>query len=109
MTNDPSAGNRFFGNALMAAGALVTVLCGGCTAIFLGGIIWGILTQIVNHGPLRSAEISTASFALLSGVGVVGIFGGLPTAAGVALFLSGRRMKRRTKAPTKRDLDNTFS
>jgi len=106
--SDKNAGQRFFADALMAVGALITVLCGGCTVFFLGTAIWAILPSVVHHGPLSPAERHNASSGPVFGIGAT-IVGGLPTAIGVALFISGRRMKRRATAPPRRDLDGPFS
>jgi len=96
--SDDNAGQRFFADALMAVGALITVLCGGCTVFFLGAAIWTVVLSVVHHGPQSPAERYNAGFGPVIGISAI-IVGGLPTAVGVALFLSGRRMKRRAIAP----------
>jgi len=106
--SDKNAGQRFFADALMAVGALITVLCGGCTVFFLGGAIWTVLQSVLHHGPLSPAERYDAGYVPVVGIGAI-IVGGLPTAVGVVIFLSGRRMKRRATAPPRRDLNGTFS
>ena len=105
--NETKAVRIFFANALMAVGALITVLCGGCTVLFLASMILGLITGAANHGvrPSLGALVTSGAGA----TAVVGVFGGLPTAAGVMIFLGGRRMKRRATAPPRRDLDRTFS
>jgi hypothetical protein len=82
--NASNAVRRFFAYILMAVGGLITVLCGGCMALFLVVAI----AQGVNSG--FSAFSSMGSAAL--------IIGGLPTAVGVVLFVIGRRMEQQAHA-----------
>jgi hypothetical protein len=100
--SDNTAGRMFLAHCLMTIGALMIVLCGGCTLFFLAGSLWAVASN-PGHGSGRA-------LGALPGFGVlVMIIGGLPTAAGVALFLAGRRMRRRVTVPHPRDLDSTFS
>jgi hypothetical protein len=72
----------FVGGALMALGGLIAALCGLCT---LGVIGFGVVDTITG-GPTDD---------LMGGAVIVAIIGGLPTAAGVLLFMWGRRLYRR--------------
>lgn len=93
--SDPNAGARFFGYVLMAVGALIVTLCGGCTVYFFGTSIWTSLSGARDHGG-HSGDESVSGIV----VAFISIFvGGLPTAAGVALFFAGAGMKRRANAP----------
>jgi hypothetical protein len=77
--SDNKAVQRFFGYVLMAVGGLITVLCGGCTLVFLA------LTLPSGMGQLAAlTAIGTAAL----------IVGGIPTAIGVVVFAFGRRMAK---------------
>ena len=84
------ASRRFFASLLMAVGGLIAILCGGCTAFFLGTAIFALF----------AAGGEGASTPLVPGLTAIFV-GGLPTALGVALFLWGRRMKRRPDAQSR--------
>jgi len=106
--SDKSGGQRFLADALMAVGALITVLCGGCTVFYLGANIWPVVLGVLHHGPLTPTNRDQVN--LLPVVGVLAtIVGGLPTVVGVALFIIGRGLKRRAMAPPRRDHDSTAS
>jgi len=84
--SDNKAVQRFFANSLMGVGALITVLCGGCTALFLG---WGTLNGLlmgIGHGNIP-VGLGLYVFVVL-------IVGGLPTAVGVGMFFLGRVIER---------------
>jgi hypothetical protein len=99
---------RLFAYILMTVGALITLLCGGCTVIYLGSVIWTIFLNFVPHDPLApELQFDAPNGALLGFYGI--IIGGLPTAVGVVMFLGGRRMRRRAMAPSRRGLDSTYS
>jgi len=78
--SDNKAVQRFFGYVPMAVGSLVTVLFGGCMALFLVVAI----AQGVNSGVSAFSLMGTAAL----------IVGGLPTALGVVLFVLGRRIAK---------------
>lgn len=74
----------FFGWILMAVGGLIALTCGLCT---LGVAAYGVSGQAGSPpGPM-----SVVMMAL--------IFGGVPTAAGVGLFILGLRLTRGPKPP----------
>jgi hypothetical protein len=88
--SDNNAVQRFFGYVLIAVGGLITVLCGGCTTIWFGGVVWNAILSGV-HGNLNFGRFVTGFGALAV---ITMIVGGLPTAVGVVLFVIGRRMAR---------------
>ena len=77
----------------MAVGALIALLCGGCTVFFLGAVILALFS---------GGGGDDASTPLVPGITAI-LVGGLPTVLGVALFLWGRRMKRRVEAQPRSD------
>jgi small neutral amino acid transporter SnatA (MarC family) len=87
----PSAVAIFFGWLLMAIGGLMVLLCGACTLTF-----WGIELTTTGGGDAAG------------GLLMVGLIGGLPTAAGALLFWVGLRMVRPRKM-TRRDAEDTFN
>ena len=78
---DRMAGKRFLGMLLMAGGGLVALLCGLCTLGF-GAI-----------------SVSQGGRGLISGLLVLLVVGGVPTAAGVLVFVLGRSIYREGRAP----------
>lgn len=74
----------FFGGALMAVGALIAVLSGLCSGVFLVSTFQG------STGDLRGY----AGIALL--------IGGLPFLFGLALFFIGRRIYRSANGADRR-------
>jgi membrane protein implicated in regulation of membrane protease activity len=88
------ATRRFLANLLMAVGGLIALLCGGCTVFFLGAAIVALFP---------GGASDNASTPLVPGITAI-LVGGLPTVLGVALFLWGRRMKRRVDARSRRNL-----
>jgi len=82
---DPA--QRFFGWLLIVMGGLILVLCGGCTLLMVGfGFAGGV----------------TSSGAVISWLLVVGLIGGLPTAAGGALVWVGWLLVRRPRVTPKK-------
>ena len=76
----PSPTARFFGGALIAVGALMMLLCGGCGVLFFLGFLWSGLTSS-NH-----EDVSMV---------IIPIFvGGLPAGIGLGLFIVGRALRR---------------
>ncbi|PZQ65315.1 MAG: hypothetical protein DI570_02405 [Phenylobacterium zucineum] len=71
---------RYLGAGLMAVGALVTALCGGCGALFAGGALIG----------LASGDDAGLATTILAAAAVLG---GLPALAGFLLFTLGRRFR----------------
>ena len=94
--SDGDAGRRFIANAIIAVGALIMVLCGGCTVWWLGMFMlsW-------SPGSTFGTFVSMLAIPLF--------VGGPPTIIGVALFVTGRRMKRRATPTRRRDVDSIFS
>ncbi len=89
MSNN-NAIQRFFGYVLMAVGGLITVLCGGCTIIWFGGVLWNaVLSGIHGDGDLSGYVRGLGALVVITMV-----VGGLPTAIGMALFVAGRRMAK---------------
>jgi hypothetical protein len=95
----PSPGARFFGWLLLMLGALMVVLCGGCTLT-----LWvvTILGASQTHGAPGSAAALVAS-----GVAVVAVIGGVPAACGGLLVWAGWRILRPRK-PRQPAVGTTF-
>jgi hypothetical protein len=74
------AGKRFLGALLMAAGAMVALLCGACTLLF--GLALGAAS--FRHG--AHSDLGALALPL--------IVGGIPAAGGVVVFLAGLRIFR---------------
>lgn len=72
---------KLFGGLLMAVGALMVGLCGLCSAAFL------------------VSTVGATSGAIGSMVMLPLVFGGVPIAAGVALFMLGRSLRRGPQSP----------
>jgi hypothetical protein len=89
--SDNDAIDTFSAYVLMAVGGLVTVLCGGCTAV----VLWGALQPPLGSPPYTGGE---AVFAP--------IFGGVPTAVGIWALLKGWGMLRRAKASRRTESDS---
>jgi len=81
MTTDNGPVAKLFGGLLMAVGVLMVGLCGLCSAFFLVSTIGG-------------ASSGVGSMVMLALV-----FGGVPIAAGVALFIVGRNLRRGSQSP----------
>ena len=90
MTQSPSE-QRFTAYVLLTIGGLMTVLCGGCTATFLGPAIWTLVAPYFHHGAAVDEEASNVAPAVIIGALFIGV---LPTAAGVLLFVQGLRRFR---------------
>jgi hypothetical protein len=84
---------------LMTVGGLIAASCGLCTLVFGGASF----VSTLGSGGLQ--YVGAATLGLLLAL----VMGGLPAAAGVALFLFGRRMYRRGRGPTPVEIDKTFS
>jgi len=86
MSNEPSISRshpaqRLFGALLMAVGGLIAGLCGLCTGtIGLVALFESLLSALNGTGNLILAAM------------IVFITGVLPTAIGVVLFLTGRKL-----------------
>jgi hypothetical protein len=72
---------KLFGAMLMVVGGLIVLLCGLCSATFLVAAI---------SQAARTPQAQNFSTILA----MVLIFGGVPIAVGVAVFLAGRRLYR---------------
>ena len=92
---------RFLGGCMMAAGGLIATLCGLCTVLSEAAM----MVSAFAGGRWENLAALSTSFT------VPLLVGGLPTAAGVALFIAGRRMVRGKRAgtPGPKVLDDTFS
>jgi hypothetical protein len=77
----PVAG--FFGAALIAIGALMMVLCGGCGAVFL-------LVYLAD-GIAHPNDLPLAFMPI--------VVGGMPALIGLGLFLVGRNLRRGGTGP----------
>jgi hypothetical protein len=79
----PSAAQRLFGAVLMAIGGMIALLCGLC-----------------SFGVLGAAFMSPSpGEGLLFSLVLVGIFGGIPFAVGLGVFLIGRGVYRDHSKP----------
>ena len=75
---------RFWGSVLIVIGALIVLLCGGCSVtVFVAGV-WDAL----KYG---GASAGQTMLTTLIGVAIIG---GLPTAAGGLLVWAGLRIVR---------------
>jgi hypothetical protein len=97
----------FSAYVLIAVGTLITVLCGGCTVLSLGILIWGFITAILQQNP--GANQAGDLIRAVPSLAIPIVVGGLPTAVGVMMILSGRRLMRRANTPPRRGFDSTFS
>lgn len=79
--NQPESPVRgFFGAALIAIGALMMLLCGGCGALFFIGFLISGLTSS-NNGDLSMVIMPI-------------VLGGVPALLGFGLFAAGRRLRK---------------
>jgi len=78
----PDAVRRAFGALLMLLGAMMTLLCGLCSLLFL------------YIGLSERSDALTTVDGFTSVVGVIAMFGGPPVLVGLALFFWGRRLRR---------------
>ncbi|KQV57419.1 MULTISPECIES: hypothetical protein [unclassified Caulobacter] len=85
MTNEEGGARlvtKMFGALLMVVGGLMIGLCGLCSAVFL--------ISMAGSDP-----------GGVGGMGIVAlIFGGIPIAAGVGLFIAGRKLWRGSQSPS---------
>ena len=82
---------RFGAYLMLTVGALVTLLCGGCTGAFLiVGLASGSPSEALAFAPVPR------------------ILGGLPTAAGVFLVVQGLRALRDARNLSRRAAADTF-
>ena len=71
---------RFFGGLLMAVGGLIAALCGLCSLLFVG-------TMMFDGALFREGDIFGLALAVV-------VFGGVPGGIGWVLFLIGRKLRR---------------
>jgi predicted benzoate:H+ symporter BenE len=76
----------FLAAAQMAAGALIFGLCGACTLRFLGT---SLVTMVLDP---------SLAVGALTGLAMVAVVGGLPTAIGFLIMRGGYRWYRAAKA-----------
>jgi hypothetical protein len=88
-----AAVERFFAALFMTIGGLITLLCGACTAYWLGSAIISVLPHSMG-GPATPVDAYTKGWAQVIGVGAL-LIGGLPTAVGMVIFWAGLRRYRR--------------
>ncbi len=88
---------KFFGVMLIVVGVLMVVFCGGCTLI---SVIASVLSGLSQPSAAAAGGIVTALI-------VVGIVGGLPTAAGAVLVWGGLKVVR-TPPPEPQVKPETF-
>jgi hypothetical protein len=67
--SDNRAVQRFFAHLLMTVGGLITVLCGGCTVLFLGAVfVLGLLSASGAAGMAKGTVLmEILATALLTG------------------------------------------
>ena len=70
----------FFGWLLMGIGGLIAVTAGACSLYFLAGVL--------------GAGGGGGLDGLMSGLGLILLFGGVPIAVGLALIVAGRAISR---------------
>ena len=85
----PAPQSRFVGWLLLVLGALMVVLCGGCTLT-----LWG-----VGIAGLRQDHSGAAWGAMVGLLVTTLLIGGLPTAAGAVLVWAGWRALRPARTP----------
>ena len=80
----------FLANALIAIGALIALLCGGCT------LVVATLMALAGAPSLLKGDLTAdgGGYAALVAIGI-GVIGVLPTLLGVGLLVLGRWLKRR--------------
>ena len=92
----PTPVAQFFAWLLIVIGALLVVLCGGCTLV-----LWGVGVQGVAQQPGAAAVGALVGMFMLTG-----LIGGLPTAGGAILIWAGWRILRPLRTP--KDAAKTF-
>jgi hypothetical protein len=85
----PGAAGWFFGCLLIAMGALMALLCGGCTVL-----IW--------VSSLSTNDVSSAASMLV----ISGLLGGVPALGGVGLIIAGWAILHPRRPPPR--VDETF-
>jgi hypothetical protein len=80
----PPAQGQFIGWLLIAVGALMVLLCGGCTLVFWGVGVWTLIESPSAGG------LGAMGLLFL----MTGILGGLPAAGGGVLIWAGWRAVR---------------
>ncbi len=85
----------FFGWLLMVVGALVTLLCGGCTVV-----VWVIAFSGGLGGPGQLG-------AILNMIAISLVIGGVPTLIGMVLIWAGWRLTR-PPVPSPKQVSDTF-
>jgi len=102
--SDNKAVQRFSGYVLMAVGGLITVLCGGCTIVWLAAVIWSAIVSAIR------GSFPVGGYLFLDGGGLIAVttvVGVLPTAIGISIFRSGLAVKRNADASVRRVGDNS--
>jgi len=93
-TPRPRPETAFFGWLLIVIGALLVVLCGGCTLIFWGVGIAGAMQEPSGWGAMVGLFFMTA------------LIGGVPAAGGAVLIWAGWRALHPLRTP--RTVAKTF-
>lgn len=91
-----SPGGGFVGWLLIVSGALLVLLCGGCTLV-----MWGVGIAALGENSSANAVGSVISLFITAL-----LLGGLPTAGGAVLIWAGWRVLRPVRKP--RDAAKTF-
>ena len=79
--SDDRLPNRWLGFFMIAIGGLITALCGSCTFSLAGPTIWDAVTHKAHEANGAELWLELVLFV-----------GGLPTLAGVFLFVWGLRL-----------------
>lgn len=95
----PDPVGRFFGGALMAVGGLIAALCGACTGFFM----------IMSVVSMMQYPAAMSAGAILTGLMLYGLVGGLPTLIGVFIFRMGLKRFRPPKPKISRAQMAMFS
>ncbi|MFI4936087.1 MAG: hypothetical protein ACHP7N_15850 [Caulobacterales bacterium] len=93
-TDSQRAVSRFWGGLLIAVGGLIAGLCGSCTVYFLSVAMSGGPANWPSKSSTPSLEAMLSTSPIATAIGAL-VIGGLPTALGVLLFVSGWRDIRR--------------
>ena len=97
---DPRIAQMRMGAYIMLTfGGLLTLLCGGCTLLFLLPMLGAVL---MGQGGEAAQEALVFSIVPL-------VIGGVPTAAGVLLLVIGSRTLRRANAAAETSTADTFN
>jgi len=86
---------QLFGAFLMAVGGLIVLLSGLCSLGVLGATVAGFVRSGRAH-PSNPGEVSMLISGSVTMMFAVAIFGGVPILCGVAVFLWGRGLYRRS-------------